>query len=84
MRTAFAPFVVTFLSALQAAPAFAGNILLAQSGNREKCVQGCQAENRRNVTTCDTFKPPRSQVEAHRACLDKARNTFDSCMTTCR
>jgi hypothetical protein len=82
MRTAF---VIVLLSALQAAPAFAGkNILLAQSGNREKCVQGCQAENRRNVTTCDTFKPPRSQVEAHRACLDKARNTFDSCMTTCR
>ena len=53
------------------------------SPSRQKCVQECQSNNRREVGVCNTLYPPSSQIANHRACLDKARNTFDGCMSAC-
>ena len=61
----------------------AGAFVAQASPNRQKCVQECQANNRREISACNTLYPPASQIGNHRACLDKARNTFDGCMSTC-
>jgi len=53
------------------------------SRDRQTCVRECQANNRREVGACTTLYPPASQIGAHRACLDKAKTTFDGCMSTC-
>lgn len=51
---------------------------------KEKCIQGCQQDNRDRVKECNTYYPPESQPVKHRECLDKARAKFDACIATCQ
>jgi hypothetical protein len=75
--------VVALLIAVEARTASTTTGLrLAQE--KEKCVQGCQKDNRDRVKECDTYYPPESQSAKHRECLDKAKTKFDACIATCQ
>ncbi len=60
-----------------------GELSKLQAASGESCVTECQNENRRQVKICDTFYPPATRFEEHKACLNKAKDSFDSCKSKC-
>jgi hypothetical protein len=73
--------LLLFVALLAAVDARTKNTTTSQ--DKEKCIQGCQQDNRDRIKECNTYYPPESQPVKHRECLDKAKTKFDACMATC-
>ena len=71
---------------LAATVLFALAFLTASSARHrnDNCVEDCQKRNREEVKLCNTLYPPDSRSADHKACLDKAKTKFDSCIAACQ
>lgn len=67
-------------------PALLSLLALGSFGaaGEKTCAEKCADANRQRIGVCDSFYPPKSQLEKHRQCLDNAKSKFDVCIADCK